>query len=260
LIRIVIASLVTVAIEQAVKAIPGLSNISTIVDGINIAVGGMLTIARAVCAVNYGRVIHSLNMEEDSEQRPALVVDVEELVRAEIGDLAVTLKADQRQAFDQFRQEIEASTPTINYEAVVRTMMPHLSATLHSQVRAIVEEAQHQQVKPFPEPEPRRQLETRASSQNHVGQPALKLLPASKPAQEAASRPHGTPEERLQAAYNLLTKNQARLSGRALAKEAHVNRDTASKWLAEIKGQQEEPDPGTIVEVIYEIEATAQGQ
>src|SRR6185437_10668379 len=52
LIRIVIASLVTVAVEQAVKAIPGLNGISTIVDGVNIAVGGVLTIARAVCAVN----------------------------------------------------------------------------------------------------------------------------------------------------------------------------------------------------------------
>jgi hypothetical protein len=92
LIRIVIASLVTMATGQAVKAIPGLSNISTIVDGINIAVGGVLTIARAVCAVNYGRVIHSLSMEDDGEQQPTLVVDVEVLVRTAIGDLASMLK------------------------------------------------------------------------------------------------------------------------------------------------------------------------
>jgi hypothetical protein len=88
----------------------------------------------------------------------------------------------------------------------------------------------------------------------------LKLLSASKTEQEASSRLNGTPEERLQAAYDLLTKKQARLSGRALAKVAHVNRDTASKWLTEVKGQQEEPEPAMVVEASCEIEATAQCQ
>ena len=37
-------------------------------------------------------------------------------------------------------------------------------------------------------------------------------------------------------------------------------RDTASKWLAEVKGQQEEPEPAMIVEASAEIEAIAQGQ
>jgi hypothetical protein len=260
LIRIVIASLVTVAVEQAVRAIPGLSGISTVVAGINIAVGGVLTIARAVCAVNYGRVIHSLQLEDDGEPQPPQVVDVEALVRQTIGELVATLAADQQHALNQFRQEIEASVPTIDYEAIVKAMLPQLSATVQEQVRAIAEEVQSQQRKPLSEPEPRRRLEARASSQSHTGQPPLKLLPASKIEQEASSRPNGTPEERLQAAYDLLTKNQTRLSGRALAKVAHVNRDTASKWLAEVKGQQEEPEPGRVVEASCEIEAIAQGQ
>ena len=259
LIRIVIASLVTVAVEQAVRAIPGLSGISIIVDGVNIAVGGVLTIARAVCAVNYGRVIHSLNMENE-EQQPAQVVDVEEVVRQAIGELAATLVANQQHALNQFRQEIEASVPTLDYEAIARAMLPHLSATVQEQVRVIAEEVQNQQRKPLSEPEPRRQLEARASHQSLTGQPSLKLLSASKSAQEASFKPNGTPEERLQAAYDLLTKKQMRLSGRALAKIAHVNRDTASKWLAEVKGQQDEPEPAMVVEASYEIEAIAQGQ
>lgn len=109
LIRIVIASLVTVAAEQAVKAIPGLSDISTIVDGINIAVGGLLTIARAVCAVNYGRVIHALQLEDEGEPQPTQIIDVEALVHQAIAELAATLAADQQHALSQFRQEIKAS-------------------------------------------------------------------------------------------------------------------------------------------------------
>ncbi|HEU5381622.1 MAG TPA: hypothetical protein VFV38_39880 [Ktedonobacteraceae bacterium] len=260
LIRIVIASLVTVAVEQAVRAIPKLNDISTIVDGINIAVGGVLTIARAVCAVNYGRVIHSLQLEDDGEPQPTQAVDVEALVHQAISELAATLVADQQKAISQFRQEIKNSVPVIDDEAIARAIMPQLSATFQGQVRAIVEQVQSQQVRPLSEPEPRRQLQARASSQSHTEQPTLKLLPASNLGPEASSRLNGTPEERLQAAYDLLTKNQTRLSGRALAKVAHVNRDTASKWLAEVKGQQEEPEPAMIVEASAEIEAIAQGQ
>jgi hypothetical protein len=260
LIRIVIASLVTVAVEQAVRAIPKLNDISTIVDGINIGVGGVLTIARAVCAVNYGRVIHSLQLEDGGEPLSMQEVDVEELVRQAINELAATLAVDQQQAISQFKQEIKDSAPVINNEAIASAIMPQLSATFEGHVRTIVEEVQSQQVRSHSEPEPRRQLQARASSQSHTGQPTLKLLPASKVGKEVSSRLNGTPEERLQAAYDLLMKNQARISGRALAKVAHVNRDTSNKWLAEVKGQQEEPEPAMVIEASAEIEAIAQGQ
>lgn len=260
LIRIVIASLVTVAGEQAVRAIPKLNDISTIVDGVNIAVGGILTIARAVCAVNYGRVIHSLQLEDDGESQSVQAADVEALVRQAISKLAATLAADQQHALNQFRQEIKASVPALDYEAIARAITPQLRATFQGHVRAIAEEVQSQQVRPLLEPAPRRQWQAKANSQGHTGQPTLKLLPASNVGPEAFSRPNGTPEERLQAAYGLLTKNQARLSGRALAKVAHVNRDTASRWLAEVKGQQEGPESALAVGASAEIGAIAQGQ
>ena len=47
LIRIVIASLVTVALEQAIRAVPGIAGLSTMVEGVNVVIGGALTIARA---------------------------------------------------------------------------------------------------------------------------------------------------------------------------------------------------------------------
>jgi hypothetical protein len=259
LIRIVIASLVTVAVEQAIRAIPTFHDMSTIVDGINIAVGGILTIARAVCAVNYGRVIHSLQLEDD-EQQTAHVIDVEAAIRQAIDELAATVAADQQQALKQIRQEIKVSTPAIDEETIARAITPHLSAIFQGQVKAIVEEIQSQSQRPSAEPEPPCQLETSASSQSQQRQPTLKLLLPAKKGQEISSRLNGTPDERLQAAYDLLTKQQARLSGRALAKVAHINRDTASKWLAEIKGQQEEPEPTMVIEASCEIEAAAQGQ
>lgn len=213
---------------------------------------------------------------------PALpAVDVEELVSKAVEKLAGELASTQKQSLDLFRieqqrllgkvQDIENSVPSLDYEAIARAMMPQLRATFQSQARAITEEVQGRvkaiieegqgQSRPLSEPVSQRQLESRASSQSQQGRPpTLTLLPASNPEAEARARANGAPEERLQAAYEVLVGDNRRISGRALAKLAHVSRDTASKWLAEVKGQQEEPELEAIIETDCEIEAIAQGQ
>lgn len=60
LIGIMIAGLVTVCLEQAMNHLPHMETVQGYVDAAKIFVELVLVIARAVCAVLYGKVIHSL--------------------------------------------------------------------------------------------------------------------------------------------------------------------------------------------------------
>ncbi len=95
LIRIVIASLVTVAVEGTIKSIPGLGgNIVQVIEAINLVVGGVLTIARAICAVKYGPVIHALAHDDQAQPAPDKVQD---LVSRAVAEAQAKLAADQAQ-------------------------------------------------------------------------------------------------------------------------------------------------------------------
>jgi hypothetical protein len=198
-------------------------------------------------------------------------VAIEELVGKAINDLAEKQEASlrrfadaQQQTQDLLRMEqqhllervqvIEANVPRHDDEA--RAILSQLKAMFEGQIRAIVQESQG------PDLERRCQLEARIGtiqSQDHPsGPPMLTLLASSKREAEMPARANGTPDERLQAAYGALVEERQRISGRALAKLAHINRETASRWLAEIKGQQEEPE--ILVEASCEIEGLSQSQ
>jgi hypothetical protein len=230
LIRIVIASLVTVALEQAVRAIPGLASVSATVEGMNVVIGGALTIARAICAVHYGRVMHLLhpNDEEELPSRPL----VEELVRQAIGELATTVA--EQQALAQVRPDIERHLLASREEASARPF----EASQPAQIQ-VVEDPGQCQSEPLSSSEPPRRSEASATER----EPAP-LVPASRPKPE--TRASGASHGRLQAAYDLLTAQGQRISGRALAREAHVNRATASAWLAGVEGHRLEPAPGMV--------------
>src|SRR5258708_5543608 len=95
LIRIVIASLVTVAVEGTIKSIPGLGgNIVQVIEAINLVVGGVLTIAGAICAVKYGPVIHALAHDDQAQPAPDKVQD---LVSRAVAEAQAKLAADQAQ-------------------------------------------------------------------------------------------------------------------------------------------------------------------
>jgi hypothetical protein len=230
LIRLVIASLVTVAIEQASRALPVLASWSSTIAGIAVIIGAALTIARAICAVHYGRVMHLLHAdEEEPSQRPC----VEELVQQAVSDLATTLRAEQQQALAQLRQEIERYFLTNQNEA----RASGCEASLSNQSQAMQEPGQSQS-RPHhaPAPEPL----------------ALEPVPGPK-----ASK---TAQARLQSAYDLLVVQGQRISGRTLAKTAHVNRTTATAWLAAVQGQGLEPVPEVLAqgqsEAMNEVQQT----
>ena len=240
LIRIVIASLVTVVIEQAVRAIPGLTGVASTVASINLVIGGALTIARAICAVHYGRVMHLLQEDESRPLPTVPVVRVEELVREAMGEIVTQIHAEQQQALAQVKQDIESHFPGIHEEAMLKA----IRAEVQRQVPA--------------SPEPPGQLEAGGQSQESepVAQrpepPASTLALVLRP--EPGVRATSASDARLQAASDLLVKCGERLSGRALAREAHVSRATASAWLAEKQSQHTEPEPADGDEVNGETE------
>jgi hypothetical protein len=224
---------------------------------------------------------HAPAQQQAATQVPAL--DVNALITEAIADLQtkfeqslnviVAEQTQTRTAIQQI-QSAPATIPAIDYEAIVRAIMPQLRATFQSQSRTITEEvqshvkamlieSQSHQPRPLSGPKPGPQLEARATfqsqGQSHNGQPALKLVNGSRPETETGARANGTPEERLQAAYEVLTESNQRMSGRALAKLAHVNRAVASSWLGEVKGQKDD-DSEPFVDATCEVEAIAQGQ
>lgn len=199
--------------------------------------------------------------EQDAKALPP--VDIQAMIEQSLA----AISANQSQALDLLRidqqrmlltvQEIENSAPEVDLEAIIKAIVP--------QLRAIVEEVQGH----FPEPEPRRQIEARATAKkpeppakSQKPEPAnVTRFPVKRPEpgpqKEPEARANGNPEERLQSAYEVLVAQSGRVSGRALAKLAHVNRETASKWLGEIQGQSDS-DSEPVVEST--IEPLAQGQ
>lgn len=84
LIGIMIASLVTASLELAVSRIPGVQkdqNAQTIIQVIQIGVSLVLVVARAVCAVLYGKIIHALKSEmPDTVYMPTKQADLEAII------------------------------------------------------------------------------------------------------------------------------------------------------------------------------------
>jgi len=259
LISIMIANVVLSVLQTIIPGMPG--QLVAVVEAI-------LLIARAIMAVLYAHVIHSLKRDHgngedggsavaglDDWQMVGLTAYLMQTTQQEIAEaiseasanfnqLLTTITEEQAniQATLQQGQNTPAPAPAIDLEAIVRTITPQLRATIQGQVRAMIAESQSQ-VRVTPEPG---QNDARATiqsqGQTHPGQPALKLLNGSKLVPAQTAKVNGTAEERLQTAYDLLSSNGARVSGRALAKEAHVNRGTANEWLERVKGQQAEPD------------------
>ena len=90
--------------------------------------------------------------------------------------------------------------------------------------------------------------------------PVLPVLTGSRPEREPVVKANDHPDKRLQVAYDALVNGQQRISGRALARLAHVNRETANRWLGKINEQQEASEPEAMAEVSDEAEAMVQGE
>jgi hypothetical protein len=248
LIRIVIASLVTVALEQTIRAFPGSAALSAVMAGATTAIGGILTIARAICAVYYGRVMHLLGT---TEAPPALSVpDVEQVVRQAVSDLTTTALAEQGQALTQMQQAIEARLASLTGEQLAQAFLPLLETLVQQQGHTLLDEGERRLIYLLEQQRIQEPMEEASgahlavSNREHSPQPAPEasreqhvesaVLVSRSVQEEEASR---SADARLYVAARQLQQHGQRLSGRALAKAAHVKRETATHWLAALTTQ-----------------------
>jgi hypothetical protein len=104
-----IAGLVTVCIEQAVSHIPGITTIQPFIEAAKIVIEVVLVVARAVCAVLYGTVIHSLRDEMPqvvSQGQPQVQQDALERLSANFNQQLQDLHTKLTEMSAQPSQEI----------------------------------------------------------------------------------------------------------------------------------------------------------
>ncbi len=270
LIRIMIASLVTVCLEQAISNIPGIGAAQGYIDAIKLLVEVALVVARAICAVLYGVTIHSLEARSAQHHLAAPAtpaqLDYQEIARhlkAMFPQPAPTPQLDYQEIARHIAPVMPA--PQVDYREIARHFEATLRATIVREIREVKATIP--------------QLEARASSQETIeatfeGQEKPKARatkrntgPLSGATQErqaeAGATDTGSTDDKLEGAYQRLIAEGGRISGRALAPLARVNKNTAARWLRathpettnEGQGQQDsEPGPGD------EDEATIEGQ
>ncbi len=112
---------------------------------------------------------------------------------------------------------------------------------------------QSQGVTVKPEPEKKPEPVTPAPEPQAVEAATAPESHQPEPENDATDRDTRSQEERLETAYQQLLREGGRISGRALAPLAHVNRTTATKWLEARTGASSEgqshPEPVSINQV-----------
>ncbi len=102
LIRIMIAGIVTVSAEQTLAHLPGAERFEPYIQPVQALVELALVVARAVCAVLYGKVVHALKPNEQA-QRAAAGMDVEQA----LADLATRLDTELSSIQTQMKQRVD---------------------------------------------------------------------------------------------------------------------------------------------------------
>jgi hypothetical protein len=172
-----------------------------------------LNALRAEMNQQLGQLAQSADLQELAETQQVNLVDLQ-----------------VQRLFAEVQEVQECAEPEIDYQQLAVALAPLFQQRMEASVSAIkttiIEEVRATLPVALEPP----QMEVRATAQSH---PKRGSRATRNVASEPESRSNGEPEERLQAAYELLLQNSIRVSGRVLAKEAHVNRSFAQKWLSE---------------------------
>ncbi len=273
LVAIVITSLVTVGVKQFLSGIPALTTpatkggqdsiMGTYIDPAIIVVEFILVIARVVCAVLYGKVMHSLKHTSEIPATPSVpAVGVEEMLRNALEDFQTTFEQRLQAITDeqarmltaiQRLQTTPAPAPTVDTQAVIQAVVADLvpqlqaldqtmlrqNATIHEmEIQAeSLPELGHHSGKTLPEKAasiqaakpPFRQPTQTTSRGSQAEQPVIHLVPAN------ASR-----EELKAEAIRLHTVEG--LSSYKIAEKLGKPAKTVQSWLSKEKDQAESED------------------
>lgn len=165
LVGIVIVSLITAGTKQFLAGIPALTTshtkgmddsvMTTYVNPAIMIVEFILVIARVICAVLYGKVMHALTPEKQTPPPPTPTTpDIEELVREAIDalrsnlDTTLTGIINEQQQFLvalQHLQTTPAPAAAVDTEALIQAVIDHLVPQIQAQFQAIDQELFRQQ-------------------------------------------------------------------------------------------------------------------
>jgi len=168
-----------------------------------------LILVRVVMTVVYGHVIHGMrkfsHMPNQHQAQPASY-DLDAMKAAIIHEVTGIL---QSQGHD-YPQLAKAIAPYLAPQ-VEATITREIEATVTRKIKATITGPMAPQI----EAGATKQLAARASSKKEVDEASV----------------GGSQEERLEATYQAMLAEGQSISGRALAKAAHINRDFATAWL-----------------------------
>lgn len=244
LVGIVIASMVTIGVKQFLSNIPALtanslhhakgtpddSIMATLIDPAIMVVEFILVIARVVCAVLYGKVMHSLKSEHNTPHPPtqaiqwslswsmvALAAHMQQGLQQLTGELEQrmnTLAGDQRQAIDLMRidqqrmlmtvQEVENSVPSIDQAGIINAVIEHFAEQFEAGMKRLAERSVQVSMQGQTPALPER-LNDRPNSKTNSKQPAkderkiVRLTPGNRGG-----------ESHQDAIYRLLEENESR--------------------------------------------------
>jgi hypothetical protein len=159
LVAIVITSLVTVGVKQFLSGIPALTTPATkggqdsimdmYIDPAIMVVEFILVIARVVCAVLYGKVMHALKHTSESPTTPATpvvpTVDFEEILRNALEDFQTAFEQRLQAITDEQARMLAAiqhlqttpTAPTVDTQAVIQAVVADLVPQFQAKFQAL---------------------------------------------------------------------------------------------------------------------------
>jgi len=224
LIRIMIAGIVTVSLEVVVSHIPGIEAAKSYLQVLQTAIEMVLAVARAICAVLYGKVVHKLKRSHERTRLPVPQADLQEVFKEALADLIE--KQEQRLTLVDLEQkrmltllhEMQSSTPEIDYERVVKGLIAQFETQFRGPMRHL-ETEMGQQVQASQSAETL-QIETRKAVSKTIGS-----LPTPQSAKQRKLSHEGTLETTI---THLLDQNKS-YTVRELARFVGTSTATAGR-------------------------------
>jgi hypothetical protein len=145
LIGIMIAGLVTVSLEHAADMLNLKGDLKNYVAVFWIFVEIALSIARVICAVNYGHVVHAL--ERSVEDAKAQEHDHQEELQNQIAQLQRTLQSERRQATDvqaQLQKDLQSARADFTFQIEALKQSQNMTLQTAENQSSVVNDLQNQ--------------------------------------------------------------------------------------------------------------------
>lgn len=253
LIRIVIATLISAALEMIIHPLPVYQLAKSYVDVAFLVVSAVLTIARAICAVQYTVVMHDLKGTHTPAASSTPAVDVEALISQALEKVA----NDQAQVNQQLLTALDEvkTAQVLPEDEIINTIMGRLSQQFEVflnervNVSPVFETGQISASHSLPEPVLKQSANSvskqRATTVNSVSKQSAKAVskqqkqPAKNSDVQIARRSKKVSDEEIDAAVHPLLNKDGSLTHRKIASQIGLPETTVYLSLKRWRDRQE---------------------